>query len=55
MAYELFEDLSTHNLNEIAEEDLQQIIKDIRAELQNRKDEEKEKAIAEFKKQLKKY
>ena len=49
MAYKLFEELSTCNLEEIAEEDLQKIMEDIHAEIKRRQYEQKKEAISKFK------
>lgn len=48
MAYELFEELSTCNLNEIVEEDLRQIQKDIAEEFKRRRCEIKKQAEEEL-------
>lgn len=48
MAYELFDELSTYNLNEIAEEDLWQIQKDIEEEFKRRRYELKNQAVEEL-------
>ena len=48
MAYELFEELSTCNLDEIAEEDLRQIQKDIEEEFKRRRYELKKQAVEEL-------
>lgn len=48
MAYELFEELSTCNLNEIAEEDLRQIQKDIAEEFKRRRYELRKQAEEEL-------
>ena len=52
MAYELFEELSTCNLEEIAEEDITTIIKDLKHELIRRKDIECNEAIENFRQAL---
>ena len=49
MAYELFEDLSTHNLDEIAKEDLEKIITDCQWELTRRERIIKMDAVSKFK------
>lgn len=54
MAYELFEELSTCNLNEIAVEDITTIIKDLEYELRRRKYVECEEAIENFREALSK-
>jgi len=48
MAYELFDELSTCNLNEICEVDLRQIQKDIEEEFKRRRYELKKQAIEEL-------
>ena len=48
MAYKLFEELSTCNLNEIAEEDVKTIINDLENELYRRKNAECREAIENF-------
>lgn len=48
MAYELFDELSTCNLNEIAEKDLRQIQKDIEEEFKRRRYELMKQAIEEL-------
>jgi len=52
MAYELFEELSTCDLDEIEKEDLEKIIGDCKRELTRRKDAECHEAIAKFKEAL---
>ena len=52
MAYELFEELSTCNLEEIEKEDLEKIIEDCQRVLSRRKDTECQEAIAKFKESL---
>jgi len=52
MAYELFEELSTCNLEEIAKEDITTMIKDLEYELTRRKNIECEEAIKNFKQAL---
>ena len=48
MAYKLFEELSTYNLDEICEVDLRQIQKDIEEEFKRRRYELKKQAIEEL-------
>ena len=48
MAYKLFEELSTYNLNEICEVDLRQIQKDIEEEFKRRRYELKKQAVEEL-------
>lgn len=52
MAYKLFEELSTCNLEEIAKEDIVTIITDLNHELQCRRDIECDKAIENFRQAL---
>ena len=54
MAYDMFEMLSTCNLEEIAKEDITTIIKDLEYELRRRKDIECEEAIENFREALSK-
>jgi hypothetical protein len=49
MAYELFDELSTCDLEEIAHEDLEKIIEDCQFELNRRKREVKREAVCKFK------
>ena len=48
MAYKLFEELSTYNLDEICEVDLRQIQKDIEEEFKRRRYELKKQAVEEL-------
>lgn len=52
MAYELFDELSTCDLEEIQKEDLEKIIEDCRGELYRRKNAECHEAIAKFREAL---
>jgi len=54
MRYELFEELSTCNLEEIAKEDIEKVIEDLKGELYRRRDIECEKAIENFREALSK-
>lgn len=49
MAYEMFEELSTCDLDEIEKEDLEKIIEDCRFELQRRDRAVKIEAVSKFK------
>lgn len=49
MAYELFEELSTCDLEEIAKEDIEKILKDLENEIYRRKNAEVYEAIENFK------
>ena len=54
MAYELFDELSTCNLDEIEKEDIEKIIRDLEGELYRRRDIQCEKAIENFREALSK-
>lgn len=52
MAYEMFDELSTCDLDEIAEEDVKTIIRDLENELYHRKNAKCHEAIENFKQAL---